>query len=259
MLEMKEKLLITKSKGCVFSALLDENNDLVDISVDDLRCDSILDNIYIGKAENIMPNIHASFVEFRKGEMGFIPEILRPGQKVMVQVIKDSFKGKEPVLSIEPVITGKYVILKARHTGIHFSYKFKNKDKKAQIINEFNGLNINDCAFIIRTKALYVENDVIINELKSMYKSYEKMVSDSEKKDVFSLLYRSPKSYIQYIVNSRKDELTQIITDDEEIHNELDTYLRTFESGEEHKLKLYNDDIVSLPVLYNLSLSLIHI
>lgn len=255
---MVKKLLITKIKNSYFSALLDEDNRLVDMSVDDVRCDSILDNIYIGRVANVMHNIHASFVEFRQQEMGFIPDILKPGQKIMVQVIKDSFKGKEPVLSAEPVITGKYVILKAKHTGIHFSYKFKNREKKEQLKKSFEEQNIDDCAFIIRTKAMYVENEVIEAELKSMYENYKKMLEDSETKKVFSVLYKAPTSYIQYIINSRKDELTQIVTDNKEIYDNLHSYLRTFESGEEYKLKFYEDDIVPLTVLYNLSGQLSH-
>lgn len=251
---MKKKLLITRKNQSIFSTLMDENNRLLDISVEDTRLDHIVDHIYIGKVVNVLPNIHASFVEFKKGRMGFIPDILTPGEKLMVQVVKDSIRGKEPVLSRTPVLTGKYVILTSKHQGLHFSYKFRNPEKKAALLERFEEFHIEECGFIVRTKSLYVDDDVILKELKQLYQQYLDILDASTKKSLYSELYRVLPAHLQYLLNSREDEFLSIITDNEPLYEEVKTYLKTNQEEDLEKLTFYDakGSRVPISVIYGL-------
>jgi ribonuclease G len=61
------KLVITKIHNYIFSLLYDTDNRLLQINCDGSKA-TILNNIYIGKVTNILPNINAAFVEFAKGQ-----------------------------------------------------------------------------------------------------------------------------------------------------------------------------------------------
>lgn len=250
---MKKKLIVTRKNNIVFSALLDDENKALEIGIDDPKDMSIVDNIYIGRVQNVLPNIHASFVEYQKGKTAFIPDILKSGEKVMVQVVKDAIKGKEPVLSRHPVLTGKYVILTSRHLGIHFSYKFTDQGKKDELKASFDERNIDDCGFIIRTKSMYIDNEIILKELDSLYIQYKELFKASEERKLFSKIYEAQPSYLQYILNSREDEFSGIVTDDERLYESMASFLKEYQESDLNILELYDSsNPVRLNVVYDL-------
>src|SRR5436305_6473664 len=90
---------------------------------------SIVGNIYKGKVDNVLPGLEAAFVDIGLDKNGFlhvdeivlpgvevqrrgreggsgkkITELLKPGQEVVVQVVKDPLKSKGARLSMELTI-----------------------------------------------------------------------------------------------------------------------------------------------------------
>ena len=152
------KLVVTKYNKCILSLLYDKNNNVEQILIDGGKHQSILGNIYIGRVSIITPNLNAAFVEYSPGQMGYFPidenpdpiyiDLERPagplknGDIILVQVSKDSIKSKEPVLTSRIDLAGKYVVLSLSLEGVHFSAKFKDSAKKAEITEK-----INSCGF----------------------------------------------------------------------------------------------------------------
>src|SRR5215216_8162657 len=96
---------------------------------------SIVGNIYKGRVDNVLPGLEAAFVDFGLDKNGFlhvdeivlpgveqvkrgrakdggprITELLKPGQEVVVQVIKDPLKTKGARLTMELTIAGRYMV-----------------------------------------------------------------------------------------------------------------------------------------------------
>ena len=96
---------------------------------------SIVGNIYKGKVDNVLPGLEAAFVDFGLEKNGFlhvdeivlpgveqvkrgrgkesgprITDLLRPGQEIVVQVIKDPLKTKGARLTMELTIAGRYMV-----------------------------------------------------------------------------------------------------------------------------------------------------
>lgn len=251
------KIIITKKNNYIISCLLDDKNRLLDISLDSSKFENIIDNIYVGKVSNVLPNIHASFIEYKKGENGFIPCVLLQDQKVMVQVVKDAIKGKVPVLSKEPVITGKYAILITKHKGIHFSYKIRDSKKKEELKILYDELYIDNCGFIVRTKAEQEENDIIIKEIKSLHARYTAIKEGFNQSKMYTCLYRAPKSYLNYIIEARRNEITSIETNYKDVYDDIKNYLEKYQEDDLKALHYY-DPVNNPPfnVVYSLKKNL---
>src|ERR1043165_4954984 len=95
---------------------------------------SIVGNIYKGRVDNVLPGLEAAFVDIGLDKNGFlhvdeivlpgvekvhrgrggkqtsITELLKPGQEVVVQVVKDPLKTKGARLSMEITIAGRYMV-----------------------------------------------------------------------------------------------------------------------------------------------------
>ena len=96
---------------------------------------SIVGNIYKGKVDNVLPGLEAAFVDIGLDKNGFlhvdeivlpgvetprrgrgkeggkkIGDLLKPGQEIVVQVVKDPLKTKGARLSMELTIAGRYMV-----------------------------------------------------------------------------------------------------------------------------------------------------
>ena len=124
---MQEELIITKREAHILTVRLIDGQ-IGQIQADPIGQDSILGNIYVGKVRNIVKNIHAAFVEFQKGQMGYLsldasctpihtdgvpfqPGRVLIGDEIIVQVSGEAVKTKPPTLSGKIELTGKYVVL----------------------------------------------------------------------------------------------------------------------------------------------------
>lgn len=124
---MQEELVITKREAHILTVRL-MDGQIGQIQADPTGQESILGNIYVGKVRNIVKNIHAAFVEFQKGQMGYLsldtscipihtdgvpfqPGRVLIGDEIIVQVSGEAVKTKPPTLSGKIEIPGKYVVL----------------------------------------------------------------------------------------------------------------------------------------------------
>lgn len=263
----KGKLIITKKGNLVFSLLLDSKDKAIQINLDGGKSESMIGNIYIGRVDNIVKNINAAFVEFAPGKMGYYPldtgydpiftnpnrksGPVRKGDKMIVQIAKDGIKTKDPVLTSDINLTGKYIVLTVGEKGLHFSNKFKNPDKKKEIQKRYASCNYNDIGFIIRTNAMYAAVDDIFEEI-SFYKDLWDMLQDCGLyNNCLSQIYQSTRSYMANIRDGYENILGEIITDDELIYKELQSYLDRYQPNDTEKLKLYTGNYIPLHTMYN--------
>ena len=111
---MKRKLIITSFDNKILTTNI-ENGEVVEIHVDDSEISTYrLGSVYIGKVKKIVPSIHAAFIEIGKGmecyydmnERGGAP--IRSGDEFMVQISKEAVKTKQPAVTRNISLTGKY-------------------------------------------------------------------------------------------------------------------------------------------------------
>ena len=103
---MKE-LLISQDEELIKIYLI-ENEKLVEYYEEELDYNSIEGNIYVGKVQNVVPGLEAAFINIGENKNAFIHrkdllnynedlpinKIIKPGEKLLVQVIKDKVQRK---------------------------------------------------------------------------------------------------------------------------------------------------------------------
>ena len=119
---LKEK----SNKNHLAYIMLDENRNFVDFQVFQEE-NTLLNNIYVARVDNIVPNIKGAFVRISPKQVCYLPleDIKSPlyvkkqserntisiGDEIVVQVVKDAIKTKEPVVSTKLTLAGKYCVL----------------------------------------------------------------------------------------------------------------------------------------------------
>ena len=232
----------------------------------DIRCyeeGSILNNIYVGRVSNILSNIKAAFVDIKPNLSCYLSmedykseKKLKIGDIITVQISKDSIKTKQPSVTTDICLTGKYAIIHADKT-IGVSAKIKDDKKRDGLKNIFENVlkdfdtskRCQDISYgaIIRTKAAdeNVSDKLIADEMKELLYKLDNLLDKARYMTAYSKVYESEAAYIKDMAYFSEKEDCEVITDDIVIYNE-------FLENHKSQVRLYTDSMISLANLYNL-------
>lgn len=262
------KLIITNltchGKEILFAAL-EEQGRISQLTFSETASGGILGNIYVGKVQNIVKNIHAAFIEIADGIMCYYSlddkaepvftnpkkdSVMKIGDEVIVQVSKEGMKTKLPSVTSNLNFTGRYLVLTSQRKELGFSGKL-NKEEKKRIREFLEGAMPENAGIIVRTNARNAKKEEILEELKNLQSRYEALLKKGRSRVCFSLLEEHMPEYLQTLQNVYTQTLDEIVTDDAEVFQAVQNYLNCY--GEyELPLRFYEDRLLPLSKLYSL-------
>ncbi len=248
--------------------MMDEKRDFVDFQVFQ-EDESLLYSIFVARVDNIVPNIKAAFVRISPKQVCYLPledvqsplyvkkqselKALSIGDEIVVQVVKDAIKTKEPVVSTKLTLAGKYCVLTTENTSLGVSKKItgENHLQMSQLLSANVSERAEEYGFgmIIRTNALEATEEELIHDLTETMKRFIFLKEKAAHQTAFAVLEKPEAPYIQKLKSADLSALDCIYTDDEEIYTEIEVNLPYLK--DKGLLKLYIDDKVSLGTLYN--------
>lgn len=281
-----QKLIITNINDITVSAVYDDMT-MQSVRVPDEG--SVIGNIYVGRVENIVKNIQAAFVEFNKGRKGYYSltentehiflnhkenNKLCQGDLILVQVSKDSVKTKEPTLTSQISLTGRFCVLSLNHKtdycSVFASKKLEDEKKKRlqQAVKEAVRSAMYDIYredavskssgsvpvfdIIIRTNAENMPEEAVASEAVELVGKFADIMKYAPSRTAFTRMYAATDTLLEDVQNIRAVSLERIITDIPSVYETIRGYLAKNEPDELFKLELYNDELLPLASLYNM-------
>ena len=267
------KVLITdlalpeeNSKNYRIACLMDDRK-LLDIRCENRVQTSILGNIYVGRVQKIVKNLNAAFIEIAPGLPCYYPmndkrdpifvhkipsRQLVQGDEVLVQVERESVKTKAPSVTTNLNLTGRYLVLTTEKKQIGISAKIKKERReelKALIQNNYHGFY----GVIVRTNAQNIPDQVFLEELQQMERQLTDMIKKAATRTCFSCIYETAPKYMAYLQNCRQEGLEEIVTDLPEVLGQIREYQEHYPVFQDIPVRFYEDALLSLANLYNLS------
>jgi len=164
---------------------------LVDNSLDDIlfardTYDQIVRNIYKARIMDVLPGMQAAFVDIGIEKNAFlhisdafpllnedqlqkwhnrklgIQHVLKPGQEIMVQVVKEPIGTKGPKVTCKVTLPGRYFVLLLFEDKIGISRRIDEDVERRRLKKIANGLRNNGRGLIVRTNA-YQKNKIVLN------------------------------------------------------------------------------------------------
>lgn len=248
--------------------MLDENRDFVDFQVFSEE-ESLLNSIFVARVDNIVSNINAAFVRITPNQVCYLPledvnapiyvkkqsmhKTLSIGDEIVVQVVKDAIKTKDPVVSTKLTLVGKYCVLTTENTSLGVSKKIKDEThfQMSELLRTNIGEQSSEYGFgmIIRTNALEATEEELKTDIQETVNRFIDLKMKSAHQCVFAVLKKPAAPYIQKLKSADLSVLDCIYTDEEDIFTDISEKLPYLK--EKSLLKLYKDDMVSLGTLYN--------
>ncbi len=256
------KFVITRWNGRLLTAQF-AGREAVELGLEEES--SILGNIYIGKVKNIVKNLNSAFVDFGSDRTGYYSLTDNPvslfadghsgklkcGDEIVVQVAKEAVKTKDPVLRGNLNFTGKYAGLTAGKTLIGFSSKISDRSWKDGVKPQLEALADGRAGIIVRTNA-YMQEEPLFREVSVLMEEYSRVLEEAKYRTCYSLLYEAEPEYLKSLRSCPAGSLEEIVTDEEDVYRNLESYFKLYEPESVLKLRLYTDPMVSLSALYSL-------
>lgn len=252
--------------------LLDEDRNAIEIDVQSLRNQSLIGNVYIAKVINIVTNINAAFLEIKDGQKVFYSlndsdniiytknqngrDELCQGDEIVVQVIKDAIKTKDPIVSSNITFETEHVMLTGGKRTIGISKKITgdNRNRLKEIISEITMDDAsNSYGFILRTNSADCRKEELLSEMQQLQEEYHKFLQTVIHKTCFTLVREARPDYLNKL-RQLDAKTTRIVTDDSNIYDKLQSYCEENMAFSPWlaQIDLYTD-VYSLDKLYNLN------
>lgn len=156
---------------------------------------------------------------------GKIDEVLKQGQTVLVQIMKEAISTKGPRLTSQISLAGQYLILLPFSTDISVSRKFKSNEEKKRIKMLLDGIRPKHFGMIVRTAAEGVEFSKLEQEVKSLLQRWNNMTTMLTTASLPSRVFCELDRTSGILRDMLSTPFESIFVDDKEVFEDLNEYL----------------------------------
>lgn len=221
---------------------------------------SLVGNVYLGRVQNVLPGMEASFVDVGEGRNGVlyagevgipgddedeiprIETVLRSGQPILVQVTKDPMRSKGARLTASISIAGRHLVLvpKARSLGVS---RRLSDHERTRLRDIAQALRPEEHGLIVRTAAEGASKQDIERDLQRLISIWNEIDGAAAKAKAPALVYSEPELELRVIRDVFNRDISQCVVGDKTLEEKLRTYIRATTPDLDHRLELYEGQL----------------
>ena len=238
-----------------------ENGILVEYYEEDNKQARKEGNIYIGIVKDIVEGMQSAFIDIGTEKNSFIHlkdvlpkvdetkekvdtsidirDVVKPNQKILVQVKKDSNEKKGAKVSTHINLPSKYIVLMPNTNIVTISQKIEDKKEQERLIKLVKeNLSKNNGA-IIRTSAEGKEKEIIA-DIKKIEAKWNKIIGTNidPNNNKPKLLYKSEDILEKILMDLIENNITKIIVNDKKQKEEIEKTLKENPEYKDIKVEL---------------------
>ena len=256
------ELIVNKSNDTKIIAAV-ENGKLVEIYEENEQSQKARNegNIYIGIVKDIVPGMQAAFVDIGTEKNSFIhvkdvvpqvdekiekridtkiKDVIKTGQKILVQIQKDSNDKKGARTSTHIKLTGKYVVLMPNTNIVTISQKIEDESERERLLKSIKVVLPENTGAIVRTAAIKKKDEELKEDLEQLLNKWKKIEEKFKKAPSKpQLSYKSPSILEKIILDLPENRIEKITINDEKEYEEIQELLQ--EMNENIKTEMHQD------------------
>jgi ribonuclease G len=238
------ELIVNKSNDTKIIAAV-ENGKLVEIYEENEQSQKARNegNIYIGIVKDIVPGMQAAFVDIGTEKNSFIhvkdvvpqvdekiekridkkiKDVVKSGEKILIQIKKDSNEKKGARTSTHIKLTGKYVILMPNTNIVTISQKIENDKERERLLEIVKKVLPENTGAIVRTAALKKNGEEIEKDLNQLVEKWKKIKAKFDKApNKPQLLFKSPSFLEKLILDLPENKIEKIEVNEQKEYEEI--------------------------------------
>jgi len=258
---LKEEILINVTSSEVRAALL-ENGVLQEVYIERASRRGLISNIYKGRVLRVLPGMQAAFVDIGlqrtaflhasdivaspaktdAGELPSIRELVREGDEIMVQVVKDPLGNKGARLTTFITLPSRHLVLLPRSDSVGISARIEDEEERERlrlIVEEILAERDLGCGVIVRTLAEGMDKEALVADLKYTVKLWEVVKERCSKTPVKMLVHEDLSLPLRIMRDMVTGDIERILVDSEHDFGAMQEFANTYLPDIEPKLELY--------------------
>lgn len=269
---MSTEILINATPMETRVALIDQGL-LQEIYIERRNKTGPVGNIYIGEVVRVMPGMQAAFVDIGLERAAFIhahdvapldsegyeieetdqdnekqiTELLREGQKLIVQVVKEPISSKGARLTTHLSIASRYLVHLPRNRHLGISQRIDNEEERERLMALLKSSVekaelTKESGFILRTAAEGVSEEELLSDIRFLEKLWTRVDQRMQDNNGVKPVYEDLVLYMRAMRDLFQPDIQRIRVDNSETYNEVMEFCSNFMPEVEDKIELYQDE-----------------
>jgi ribonuclease G len=258
----REEILVNVTPREVRAALL-ENGLLQEVHIERAARRGLISNIYKGKVVRVLPGMQAAFVDIGLERTAFlhasdintgkksdnsdepareIRELVREGQSIVVQVVKDPLGTKGARLTTYITLPSRYLVLLPTGQGVGVSARIEEdaeRERLRTMVTDMLGEDDKPAGVIVRTAAEGAPHEALRADLVFLKKLWSVVQVQCSKGAVKTLVHEDLPLPIRIMRDMVTSDVERILIDSKPDFDKMKTFAESFLPELEPKLELY--------------------
>lgn len=277
---MYKEVLISVDENEVRMALL-EDKVLEELFVERREGKGIAGNIYKGRVEAILPGMEAAFVDVGLDKSGFlyvsdvakevdifeemvatygeeeahrlkregksypsvsIEDVLKKGQEILVQVIKEPMGTKGARVSSHISLPGRFLVLMPTVEHIGVSRRIIDRREREGLKRILQKIRPPDVGFIVRTAGEGKGRKELLPDIKYLMNLWRRIEKTARKRSAPQLIHKELGLICRAARDFFSEDINRVIIDSREEGGNLRKFLRNFLPALRPRVEIYRGD-----------------
>ncbi len=239
---MGQRLLLERNP-CETRAALLEDGRLLELAVEPARAASPVGGIYKGRISRVVPAIDAAFVDLGLERDAFlfvddlvgpgtegdeappIERLLRTGQEVIVQVVKDALPGKGARASMQIALPGRLLVLLPFGRSQAASRRLTEPVERERLLSLAGELAPPGTTLIVRTAAAGVDREALAADLAELMATWGAVERRAAEGPAPSRLHSELEPALRVVRDRFGDEVEELWLDGEGLWDEVHAFV----------------------------------
>ncbi|MBI3306219.1 MAG: Rne/Rng family ribonuclease [Candidatus Omnitrophica bacterium] len=283
---MKKEILISYDANEKQVAIL-EDGRLEEFYIERNDAQRLFGNIYKGKVKTVIPGIGAAFVDLGTRKDGFlyvadalrspfdmdaefdenapapqedkrkerfkrIDEVLKVGQEVIVQVVKEPIRNKGPRLTTHFSIPARYLVMIPGEEKVGVSRRIEDRKERERIRNIFKSMELpKGAGFIVRTAGEGKSDKEFARDIRYLVRSWKKIHGSMAQSKAPSTIHQELDLVERVIRDHFTEDTDSIVVDHKDIYRKVQRFFNLYLPGYKANL-ISHEDRVPIFEKYNI-------
>jgi len=218
---MKKEIIINSTNEDTRIALV-ENGKLVEIFVERPDNERMVGDIYKGRIRRVVKGMQAAFINIGFEQDAFLhfsdmgdevnqlfadidvemieskqkqsdidpPDLLRNGQEINVQIIKEPIITKGPRVTTELTLPGRFMVLAPNQNRVGVSRKISSIQERKRLRTLARKIRPKNFGIIVRTVAEHKDEATLKTDLQKLMKTWRKVQTEMKKSQPPKLIFK---------------------------------------------------------------------
>ena len=258
---LKEEILINVTPSEVRAALL-ENGVLQEVYVERAARRGLISNIYKGRVLRVLPGMQAAFVDIGLERTAFlhasdisrpgiaengeeapeIRELVREGDEIMVQVVKDPLGNKGARLTSYITLPSRHLVLLPHSHSVGVSARIEDEEERERLRTTVETMLADrglECGAIVRTVAEGAAAEALEADLKYLLRLWDIVKEECSRRSVKTLVHEDLSLPLRVLRDMVTVDVERVLVDSESDFEAMQEFADTYLPDVAPAIELY--------------------